>query len=147
MYFVKLTALAAIASDLEHAMSNPELTRIKAAGGAEFFTRERCYITEILNHPDSPNLSLARCRVLAGVTSELHQLIETGEVYVIEQGQGVMDDGSSTPIKLGAGDSLSIPPGHKQRIQNTGAEDLVFTVICTPRFVPSCYQGLEEDEI
>lgn len=125
-------------------MSKASLTRIKASQGAEFFTRERCFITEILNHADSPDLSLARCRVLPGVTTELHQLNATHEVYVIEQGQGLMDDGSAAPLAMSAGDSATIAPGHPQRIRNTGTGDLVFMVICTPRFVPACYCPLEE---
>ncbi|NOX41093.1 MAG: cupin domain-containing protein [Alphaproteobacteria bacterium] len=124
-------------------MSAPALTRITANKSVEFYTRERCFITEILNHPDSPDLSLARCRVLAGVTTELHRLKATREVYVIEQGQGLMDDGHSEQLAVKAGDSVTIPAGHGQRIENTGTEDLVFMVICTPRFEPECYQADE----
>ena len=118
------------------------LKRIKSQGGDAFFTRERCFITEILNHGDSPELSVARCRVEPGVTTELHRLRGTREVYVIEAGAGVMDDGTCEPIPLNIGDALLIPAGHQQRLCNTGPVDLSFQVVCTPRFMPNCYEPL-----
>ena len=42
--------------------------------GTEFYTEERCYITELHNNVDS---SIARARVKPGVTTELHSLRET----------------------------------------------------------------------
>jgi hypothetical protein len=30
-----------------------------------------------------------------------------------------------------------------QRIANLGDADLLFLAICTPRFVPACYESLE----
>ncbi len=109
----------------------------------EFYTRERCFITEVLNCSDSADLSIARCRVEVGVTTELHSLKDIVETYYIEKGEGMMDDGQSTPFKVGAGDCVTIPENQAQRIQNSGQEDLVFMVVCRPRFTPEKYQPLE----
>ena len=109
----------------------------------EFYTRERCYITEVLNSDDSPDLSIARCRVETGVVTELHSLTGITETYQIEAGQGVMDDGINPSVTVGVGDCVTIPAGHPQRIKNIGPNDLRFTVICRPRFTPACYVPLD----
>lgn len=119
------------------------LKHIKANNSSEFFTEERCYITELLNDPASPSLSMARCRVLPGVTTQLHSLTGVHETYLIEVGSGIMDDGQNTGFSVAQGDTILIKPGHAQRIQNTGKGVLVFTVTCTPRFEPDCYVNLE----
>ncbi len=120
------------------------LTHIENKQTEEFATRERCFIREILNDAQSPDLSVARCRVETGVITELHSLAGTQETYLIERGQGLMDDGACVPIAVGPGDSITIPPDHPQRIANTGEYDLVFTVVCTPRFKPDCYVPLPD---
>ena len=119
------------------------LTKIPANDSDAFFTRERCHIQELLNDPASPGLSIARCRVEPGVTTELHALANTAETYLIEAGSGVMEDGSGPGFAVGPGDAVSIAKDHAQRIRNTGNTDLVFLVFCTPRFVPACYTPLE----
>lgn len=116
------------------------LTKIPQNPAPEFFTRERCHIKEILNDPRHNGLSIARCRVEPGVTTELHRLLGTAETYLIEQGTGRMDDAQNAPLPVGPGDCIAIPPGHAQRITNTGDQDLLFLVICTPRFTPECYE-------
>ncbi len=121
------------------------LTRIGRNNSAAFFTRERCHIDEILNDSASPDLSIARCRVERGVTTELHCLMGTAETYLIEKGTGEMDDGTAPAFPVKAGDCVAIAPDHPQRIRNTGPDDLIFLVICRPRFEPSCYRPLEGD--
>ena len=37
-----------------------------SGGLREFATSERCFITELLNHPTRPDVSLARARVTPG---------------------------------------------------------------------------------
>lgn len=119
------------------------LKHLHAPDGKEFFTRERCHITELLNDPAQPGLSIARCRVEPGVTTELHRLSGTAETYLIERGAGLMDDGAGNSFVVGVGDSVVIPKGYPQRITNTGEGDLVFLAICNPRFTPDCYQPAE----
>lgn len=123
------------------------LTIIKHKTAIEFDTRERCSIIEILNDEQSPHLSVARCKVSSGVTTELHSLAGTREAYFIEEGNGMMDDGSCEPFLVNPGDSIIIPPDYPQRIKNIGEVDLVFKVVCTPRFEPACYSPLEDAEL
>ena len=111
-------------------------------GLSEFFTRERCFISELLNHSSRPEISLARARVEPGVVTELHTL-DVEETYVIEAGRGMMElDGERFPVV--AGDSVLIPAGTPQRIENVGTVDLVFLCLCRPRFQPEGYTGLED---
>lgn len=110
--------------------------------GYEFYTRERVYVTELLNDAAVPDVSLARCRVRPGVTTELHRL-DVAEWYVLEQGQGMMQVGDGEPFAVGPGDVVAIPPGTPQRITNTGAGDLVLQCVCVPRFTEDGYTPLE----
>ena len=110
--------------------------------GREFSTRERCFITEIFNDPRVPDVSLARCRVPAGVTTERHRLA-VDELYVIRAGRGRMCLGDERPFDVKPGDAVQIPAGMAQCICNTGTCDLVFDCICRPRFTPSVYTPLE----
>ncbi len=113
------------------------------AASEPFETRERCVITELLNAPESPAASLAEARVAPGVTTESHSL-GVDEVYVITKGEGRMElDGRRFVVR--AGDAVTIPAGAVQRIENTGAGDLVFLCLCTPRFTPDTYRPLEGD--
>ena len=44
---------------------------------------------------------------------------------------------------VGPGDVVVIPPGCRQRITNTGAEDLIFLALCTPRFRFEVYEDID----
>jgi len=108
---------------------------------AEFHTDERCFITELLNLPESPEASLAVARVPPGVSTRLHAVRGTVERYVVVSGEGVAEvDGLTATV--GPGDRVIIPAGAPQRIANTGAADLVFYCVCTPRFMPEAYADL-----
>jgi mannose-6-phosphate isomerase-like protein (cupin superfamily) len=109
----------------------------------EILTRERCWIREILNDPRVPQWSLAECRVLPGITTELHRL-SVDEWYVVVEGEGRMEVDRQKPVAVGAGDSVVIPRGKPQRITNSGKGDLRFQCLCLPRFTPDCYEALEE---
>ena len=109
---------------------------------AEFHTDERCFITEHLNLPESPEASLALARVPSGVTTRLHAVEDTIERYLILKGTGLMEVGGETaPVAIG--DRVIIPAGVPQRITNTGDTDLEFYCLCTPRFRPEAYVDLE----
>ena len=115
---------------------------IRHGNGQEFSTRERVYITERLNDPAVPEVSLADARVEVGVTTELHSL-DVRECYVIRQGSGQMEVGGRESFMVGPGDCVVIAAGESQRITNTGQEDLLFECLCTPRFTPEGYVALE----
>jgi mannose-6-phosphate isomerase-like protein (cupin superfamily) len=108
----------------------------------EFYTRERCFITELLNDPADPEVSLARCRVESGVTTELHKL-RVSERYIIIEGQGLMRLGADQAFAVKVGDTVHIGADQPQQITNTGQTDLVFLCICSPRFTTECYYPLE----
>ncbi len=113
--------------------------------GNEFYTQERCYITELSNTPDDPDASIARARVEPGVTTRWHRLSGTIERYYIINGRGRVEVGKLPPQEVNAGDIVLIPPMCRQRITNIGLEDLVFIAICTPRFCNDVYQNIEDN--
>ena len=108
-----------------------------------FYTGERCYITEHMNTDLSADVSLAECRVVPGVTTQLHKLT-VAERYVIQAGTGLVELHGETGFSVAPGDCVLIPAGCPQRIKNTGREDLVFMCVCTPRFLPDSYIVLED---
>jgi len=109
---------------------------------AEYETAERCAILELSNDPDDPAVSIARARVAPGVTTAWHKLEGVAERYVILSGVGLVEVGDQAPQETGPQDVVRIPAGLRQRITNSGEEDLVFLAICTPRFRPECYIAL-----
>ena len=108
----------------------------------EFWTPERCFITELLNRADYPEVSVARARVEPGVTTQLHAL-DVAEWYVIESGTGRVSVADRTARDVRAGDVVQIPRGAAQQIHNCGDRELLFLCICTPRFLPAHYTSLE----
>ena len=113
--------------------------------GAEFYTPENCYIIELSNTPDDPEVSIARARVTPAVTTRWHRVVGTTERYVIIEGTGRVEVGDLPPQEVNAGDVVLIPPSYRQRITNVGSGDLIFLAICTPRFRPEAYEDIDED--
>lgn len=116
---------------------------IKQNIGNEFYTDEKCYITELSNTQDDPDVSIARARVKPGVTTCWHRLVATVERYYIISGTGRVEIGNLPPQDLNSGDIALIPAMCKQRITNLGTEDLVFLAICSPRFQNENYEDIE----
>jgi len=113
------------------------------APDAEFFTAEGCYIVELSNSDADPEVSIARARVLPGVTTRWHRLRGTAERYVVLSGAGSVEVGELPPRSVAPGDVVLIPPGSRQRITCTSAEDLVFLAVCTPRFRSEAYEDID----
>lgn len=101
---------------------------------SEFYTSERCYIVELSNSGDDPDVSIARVRVEPGVTTQWHLLKKPFERYYILEGQGRVEVGEIPPQDVVPGSVVLIPPMCRQRITNTGIGDLLFLAICSPRF-------------
>ena len=110
----------------------------------EFYTEERCYILELSNTPDDPEVSIARARVEPGVTTRWHRLRGVTERYCIVSGTGRVEIEGQASREVRANDVVFIPPMCRQRITNTGKEDLIFLAVCTPRFTPEIYFDAEE---
>ena len=108
----------------------------------EKYTSERCFIAEIINDPDWPEFSIARCRVEPGASTQLHA-VAVHEIYVIEQGLGLVTIGDSAPFSVTPGDTVNIPKHCAQSITNRGTTDLIFSCICAPKFSQDCYTSLE----
>ena len=108
---------------------------------SEYYFEEGCYIWELSNSDMDPDLSIARARVLAGTSTKLHKLFNTIERYVILAGQANVFLGADAPtaIAVKQGDVIIIPANCPQAITNTGNSDLLFMVLCTPRFVAKNY--------
>ena len=109
----------------------------------EFWTEERCYITELLNDPQSPNISVALARVEINTTTQLHSLRGVQETYIIKKGLGLLEI-DDEQISVKENDTILIEANRSQRITNVGNCDLEFYCICIPRFYSDCYINLED---
>ncbi len=112
--------------------------------GKEYFFTENCFITELSNSEEDPDVSIARARVEPGVTTRWHHLINTVERYYILEGSGLVEIGDEKPQPVGPGDVVLIPPLYRQRIRNIGNQDLIFLAICSPRFTLEVYEDLDQ---
>jgi mannose-6-phosphate isomerase-like protein (cupin superfamily) len=113
--------------------------------GAEYYTEERCYINELSNVAQDRDVSIAQARVLVDHVTRWHKLVGVTERYVILSGQGRVEVGQLPPQDVNPGDVVLIPPDCPQRIRNTGAVDLVFLAICSPRFEQRFYVDIDPD--
>ncbi|HEY3411837.1 MAG TPA: cupin domain-containing protein [Armatimonadota bacterium] len=99
----------------------------------EFKAGDSTTLRELLHadkHPVDLRYSLAHARLTAGAASTPHRL-RTSEVYYILSGAGQMHiDGESRSVA--PNDMVYIPPGARQFIQATGAEELEFLCIVDP---------------
>ncbi len=107
----------------------------------EFIAGDETVLREML-HPDKAPLelrySLAHATLKPGRRSTPHAL-RTSEVYYLLEGRGVMHiDGETRDV--GPRETIYIPPGAKQCIENTGRGDLKFLCIVDPAW-------REEDEV
>ena len=109
----------------------------------EYYFAEGCFITELHNTPEDPAVSVARVRVEPGRTTRWHSLAAIRERYLVLEGSGLVEIGNQPPRQIGPGETVQIPPGCCQRITNTGATDLIFLAVCTPRFTTAAYGDLE----
>lgn len=117
-------------------------TVLQTDGAGELYTEERCFVSEWLNMPEHPDLSIARARVTPGTTTRWHALDGVWERYVVLEGRGHVEV-DELAAEVAPGDVVVIPPGSRQRIRNVGDGDLLFLAVCTPRFTPAVYRDLE----
>jgi len=122
---------------MEPKIRNEDLSR-------EFYTEEKCFITELSNSALDEDVSIARARVEPGVRTRLHRLRTASERYVLLRGQGEIEVGDLPLRSVHAGDVVLIPAMCPQRITNTGEDDLIFLAICSPRFRMEDYEDVEE---
>src|SRR3989338_6666211 len=93
----------------------------------EIIASDKTILREIL-HPDKADLklrySLAHAVLKPGKSSKPHQL-KTSEVYYVLEGEGLMHIDNES-MKIYPGQSVYIPPGSKQYIENISSSDLKF---------------------
>lgn len=111
---------------------------------SEYYFVEGCYINELSNSADDPAVSIARARVLPGVSTRWHRLRDIVERYVVLAGTGRVEVGELPAQEVRVGSVVLIPALCRQRITNVGDEDLVFLAICSPRFQPEAYEECAE---
>jgi mannose-6-phosphate isomerase-like protein (cupin superfamily) len=116
---------------------------IKKDVNKEFYIEERCFIIES-SHPSDKSMSIAIARVEPGVTTAFHYLDGIDERYLMISGKGLMEVGDLKPNEIRSGDIVYIPAGTRQRITNTGSDDLLFYCICTPPFDERRYHNWNE---
>jgi mannose-6-phosphate isomerase-like protein (cupin superfamily) len=117
----------------------------KSDPSGELYTDEGCFILELSNTPDDPEVSIARARVAPGVTTRWHRLRGTAERYLILEGKGCVEAGNLAPQEVNPGDVVLIPSLCRQRITNIGQQDLIFLAVCTSRFTTEVYEDIEDD--
>jgi mannose-6-phosphate isomerase-like protein (cupin superfamily) len=110
----------------------------------EYYFEEGCFILELSNSAQDPQLSIARARVKVGMSTRLHRLTGLVERYVILSGQGSVEVADLPAQAVSVGNVVIIPPLCAQKITNTGEDDLVFLALCTPRFEKLFYEDIDD---
>lgn len=100
----------------------------------ELRAMDGCRLRELLhpkNDPIEQSFSLAWARLEPGESSRPHRLLRQTEVYHVLAGTGRMHIAGETGM-IGPGDSVHIPAGAEQWVENTGACALEFLAIVGP---------------
>ncbi len=114
-------------------------TIIKNTIDKEYFFEEGCYIWELSNSENDTEISIARARLTPNTETKPNYLQGIIERYIILDGQGDVFISDQTAQAVSSGDIVLIPQNCTQWIRNTGNNDLIFLVMCTPRFQVSHY--------
>ncbi len=109
----------------------------KLSNCREVVAGDRTRLRELL-HPDRDpaeiRYSLAYAWLAPGAKSRAHKL-KTSEVYYLVRGTGVMHIGEEA-AEVQAGDTVYIPPGSLQWLENPGKEEIEFLCIVDPAWRP-----------
>ncbi|MEM3112669.1 MAG: cupin domain-containing protein [candidate division WOR-3 bacterium] len=112
----------------------------------EFTAGDNSKLREILNPKKEGlklNYSLAYAQVKPKKRTLKHRLKYT-EVYFIINGKGMMHiDRKKRIVK--SKDTIYIPPGAVQFIENIGTQPLEFLCVVNPAWEPKCEEVLEKD--
>ena len=100
-----------------------------------FTTKDGSEIRKLLAHRNSAirHQSLAEARLPVGGATQEHYHPLAEEIYYLTHGSGrIRIEGVSRDVR--AGDAIAIPPGHKHKLWNTGAETLRLLCCCAPAY-------------
>ncbi|OGX14500.1 MAG: hypothetical protein A2351_04510 [Omnitrophica bacterium RIFOXYB12_FULL_50_7] len=87
-----------------------------------------------VRHYLKPDEIKARTRLCAelilppGASIGPHDHVDEDEIYIIQQGQGLMTDGGKE-FQVATGDAILTGQGASHSIKNTGAENLIVTAV------------------
>ncbi|MDP1612735.1 MAG: cupin domain-containing protein [Sulfuritalea sp.] len=110
-----------------------------------YLTKDGSEIRELM-HPavhGNRQQSLAEATVAPGTRTHLHRHALSEELYHVTSGSGLMTLGAAR-FKVGAGDTVLIPPGTPHCIEATGAEALRILCCCSPPYAHEDTELLEE---
>lgn len=112
-----------------------------------FITKDGSKIKEIFHPSNSQvkNMSDAEARVEPGKTTKFHYHQNSEEIYVILEGEGVMEI-EEEKRRVKKGDHVLIPPGKRHRIKNVGKEALIFLCFSTPPYSHDDTVLLEDED-
>ena len=102
---------------------------------APFVTKDGSLIRELM-HPaqhGSGAMSFAEAVVDSGGTTALHLHRNSEEIYHVTHGAGRMRLGKDE-FDIRAGDTITIAPGTKHNVTNTGGEALKILCVCHPAY-------------
>ncbi len=108
---------------------------INRAATRPFTTKDGSEIRELLAHRNSAirHQSLAEATIAVGTATQEHYHPKSEEIYYILRGTGRMKlEGEFRDV--GPLDAISIPPGQRHQITNTGDEPLVLLCCCAPGY-------------
>ena len=100
-----------------------------------FITKDGSVIRELM-HPathGASTMSFAEAIVEAGGTTLMHLHPRAEEIYHITGGAGTMRLGE-TEFDIHSGDTITIPPGTRHNVTNTGIEPLKILCACHPAY-------------
>ncbi len=100
-----------------------------------FITKDGSVIRELM-HPAThgvSTMSFAEAIVEAGDTTLMHLHQRAEEIYHITSGAGTMRLGG-IEFDINNGDTITIPPGTRHNVTNTGVEALKILCVCHPAY-------------
>lgn len=105
----------------------------------QFIAGDKTILREVL-HPKNDNIdlpySVAQCIIKKGQASIPHILQKSIEVYYFLEGNGAAwINGQKSLVK--AGDTLVMPAGVEQYVENTGDTDMTFLCLVSPPWAES----------
>jgi len=122
------------------------MTRTRYAEIAAYLTKDGSEIRELMHPAVHGNRlqSLAEASIAPGRRTQLHRHALSEELYHVTAGSGLMTLGDSR-FKVGAGDTVLIPPGTPHCIEAGGAAALRILCCCSPPYAHEDTELLETD--
>ena len=105
----------------------------------QFIAGDKTILREVL-HPKNDDIdlpySIAQCIIKKGKASVPHILQKSTEVYLFLEGTGLAwINGKKKNVKVG--DTLVMPAGVEQYVENTGEIDMIFLCVVSPPWAES----------